>query len=716
MHPLIGICGGALLTLAAAWSLGRAAWRFRAPHWTLALASGAPLLSLLLFALLAAGRAAPGAVLGLCGLAAALLLVKRPAFVRPPRPHWSALAFIPFLALYLVNALAPEIQPDAVTYHLGLVAEWVRRGAFAARIGFYDLLPLGAETLFFPAVLAGGFSSAKLVHLALLGATVPLLVRIGARLGLERGAALAAAGLYFLAPVAGVAGTAAYNDAALVFFSLAVFALLLEDHAAPDDELMLHAGLAAGFCYAIKMTGIVAAAGLLAWLLWRRRWRAAALASSAALVSVAPWMLRNLALTANPLAPLGNRLFPNDAFHAFNEEFLARYLSDYGGLSWAAIPRALGLDGAALQGLIGPVVLLLPLALLALRKPAGRAVLGASFVLLLPWMRNIGARFFLPAFALLAVALCLVLGRRLAPLLLCLHAALSWPAVLNLYSSPNAWRLHGLPWQAALRLVPEEKYLEQHLAEYRFTRLVARHLRDGEPLLDLHALPFAYLNTVPTGPLSSTRFDNIVQALDLAYGPAPERLYPVECRFPLQFARAVRWRLEEPYPGPWSITEVAVRRRGAALPVSRNWLLSAWPEAGDAWLAIDQNRATRWSTWEDARPGMYWQLTFDRPTPIDAATALLPNFPRASLAGVYVQGLDRQWRKVSGTAEIGVPWRVFYKRAAMRFVRQQGFRWIAVHVGGEGHGLTGESLASLKEAWGLDLVARDGHLALFRLR
>jgi hypothetical protein len=716
LHPLIGIAAGALLTIAAVLSLGRLAWRFRPPHWTSALASGAPLLSLAIFALLSAGHASSRLVLSLCLLAASPLFFRPPRLARPVWPHWSAVAFLPFLVLYLANALAPEIQPDAVTYHLGLVAGWIRTGGFASRIGFYDLLPLGAETLFFPATLAGGYSAAKLVHLAFLCASVPLIVRLGLRLGLDRRTALAAAGLYALAPAAGAAGAAAYNDAALVFFSLAAFALLVEDASQPSDEFMLHAGLAAGFCYAIKVTGALSVAALLAWLLWRRRWRGAALASAGALVSTAPWMLRNLLLTANPIAPLGNRIFPNDAFHAFTETALARYLSDYGGLPWTHIPHALGLDGAALQGLIGPVIFLLPLSLLALRGRAGRAVLAAAFVLLLPWTRNIGARFFLPGFALLALALCIALPPRLAPLLLCLHAALSWPSVLDRYSNPAAWRLHGIPWQAALRLVPEEKYLEQHLAEYRLTRLAAQKLRDNEPLLDLHGLPFAYLNTVPTGPLSSAQFDNIVQTLNLAYGAEPERLYPFECRFPLQFARAIRIRLEQPCGGPWSIAEVQLQRRGAEVPVSRNWLLSAWPEPGDAWLAIDRNRATRWFTWEAARPGMFWQLTFDRPIPIDGATALLPGLPRRALVGVYVQGLDRQWRDVSTRARTGPPWRVFYKRAAMRSIRQQGFRWIATHIGGEGHGPTGESLASLPEAWDVELAARDGDLALFHLR
>jgi hypothetical protein len=621
----------------------------------------------------------------------------------------------PFALLYLVHSLTPEIQPDAATYHLGLAAEWARNGRLASRIGFYDLLPLGMETIFFPAVLAGGFSAAKLVHLFLLGATVPLMTRIGAQLGLDRTAALAAAGIYALAPVTGISGTAAYNDAALVFFSLAAFALLLEDARTPSGTLLFHAGLAAGFCYAVKITGLLVPAALILWLLFRKRWHRAALAAAASSLSLAPWMLRNLLLTGNPLAPLANRLFPNDAFHAFNEAALASYLSDY-GLHWSRIPWALAVDGTSLQGLFGPVIFLLPVALLALRKPAGSALLAAAFVLLLPWTRNVGARFLMPAFALLALALVLALPRRAAPLLLAVHALFCWPAMLDRYAGKAAWRLHGFPWQAALRIEPEAHYLAAHLGEYRFTRLAAARLPDNEPLLDLCALPFAYLNTVPTGPLSSAQFDNIVQALNSSDGASPDRQYPLRCRFPLRFVRAVRLRLAEPFPAPWSITEVEFHRRGAVIPVSPRWLLSASPEPGDAWLAIDRNRATRWSTWEHGRPGMEWQVTFDRPAPIDGAMLTLPNFPRLHLGTLEAQGLDRNWRNINSSCQIGTPARVFHRRAAMRFVKQQGFHWIAARIGGGGHGATAESLAALSQAWGVEIVLREGDLALFRIR
>ncbi len=720
MPSLLAIAGGAALVLAASAALGRLAWRFRAPHSVYYLSSGVPLLSLCFFALLNTGKATPPIALALCSATAALIFLRRPGLARPTLPHWSALAFLPFFVFYLVHAFAPEIQPDAVTYHLGLVSDWIRNAAISHRIGFYDLLPLGLESVFFPAVLAGGFSAAKLVHFALLCATVPLIVRLGHLLGLDRPQSLAAAGLYVFSPVVGISGSAAYNDAALVFFSLAAFALLLEDAAAPRQALLFHAGLAAGFCYAIKITGAVAVAGLLGWLLWKRRWRGSLWAALAAALSIAPWMLRGFLLTGNPLAPLANRIFPNDFFHAFNEEVLARYLSDYGGLAWHRIPWSLAIDGATLQGLYGPLLLLLPLALFALRKPAGRALFAAALILALPWTRNIGARFFMASFALLAIALVLALPRRLAPALLLLQAILCWPNTLDLYSNPNSWRLRGFPWEAALRIEPEQHYLARSLPDYPFTRNVALHLRDNEPLLDLTALPFAYLNTVPTGPLSSAQFDNIVQTLNSAYGEAPERLYPVHCRFPLTFARAARVRLNEPLPGSWSITEVSVERNGARLPVSRNWLLSASPSPGDAWLAIDGNRATRWHSLHNGQPGMFWELRFDRPIPIDGLSLILPNFPRTNLATIEIQNIARQWIPVSQgaemKAEIGVPWRMFYRHAAIRFLKHQGFRWIAARLGTDGHGPTAESLVSLREAWGVDVAVRNDDLVLLRLR
>jgi len=86
---------------------------------------------------------------------------------RPVKLAFGAVLAV-FGVFYLVHAMAPEIQPDATTYHLGLVREWLRLGGFPARAGFYEMLPQGLEMLFTPAYAIGRHSAAKLVHFGFL--------------------------------------------------------------------------------------------------------------------------------------------------------------------------------------------------------------------------------------------------------------------------------------------------------------------------------------------------------------------------------------------------------------------------------------------------------------------------------------------------------------------------------------------------------------------
>jgi hypothetical protein len=708
---MAAILAGAVLVLLAAAGAGRLAWRGPAPHWTLALASGAPLVSLALFVLLTLGGAFPAIVLTGCAASALALVRARPRWSWPAWPAWT---LAPFFVYYLIHALAPEIQPDAAGYHLGLVAAWARTHGFVFENGFYDILPAGLETLFLPAFMLGAHSAAKLVHFAFFCATFPLISRIGERFGLSPAQRVAAAGLYLLTPVAAVAGTSAYNDTAAVFFPLAVFALLLEDHAKPGSTLLFHAGLAAGFCYAVKSPGLVVVAGALGWILYRRRWHGALAFSAGAGISLLPWMGRALWLAGNPLAPLASAIFPNDAFHLSSEQALGAYLRSYDGLGWTAIPWALGIDGARLQGLVGPLVFFLPLALLAARKPAGRALLCATAVLLVPWTQNIGARFLLPALALAALALVYGLPRRAALILLLAQAVVCSPFAVERYSQRGAWRLRGWPWRAALRIEPEATYLEKNLFEYSLVRKLSARLQPGERVLDFYGLPFAYLNAVPTGPQSTREFDDLARAFDMAAQPIPGGLRTWNARFSPRFARAVRVRLERTFPGEWSIAEVRVKRQGVPLAISKNWFLRAWPEPADAALAIDGARATRWFTFQPAQPGMHWELRFDRPQPIDEVVATLPDHPDPDVAAIYLQGLDRRWSRAS--TAIGPLLRRTFRDGATRFADARGFRWIVVPIGSGGRGQLGVSFDQLPEAWGVEKVAQTEGLALFHIQ
>jgi 4-amino-4-deoxy-L-arabinose transferase-like glycosyltransferase len=77
----------------------------------------------------------------------------------------------------------------------------------------------------------GRHAAAKMVEFSFFVATLPLIFRVGRRLGASDLACLVAAVFYFCAPVAGITGSSSYNDAAGVFFLLAAFYQLLGDPA-----------------------------------------------------------------------------------------------------------------------------------------------------------------------------------------------------------------------------------------------------------------------------------------------------------------------------------------------------------------------------------------------------------------------------------------------------------------------------------------------------
>lgn len=710
MHPLFGILGGAGLTLAACLGLGRAAWR-RAPHWTLQLASGSALLATLLFLLLVLRWAHPAVIAPLC------LAVSAPLWrgLKLPKPGVRAWLLAPAAAYglyYLIHALAPEIQPDAAGYHLGLVADWARQRGMSPRIGFYELLPLGLEVIFYPAFLLGGHSAAKLAHFGYFLATIPLMGWIGQKIGLNSSAAFCASGLYFLTPVAGIAGTCAYNDAAAAFFPLAAFGALL--CAGETRQAFFHAGLAAGFAYAVKMPGAAAAAGSLLWSLARGGRRAALLCLAGAALCAGPWLARNAILTGNPLAPLGNRIFSNDHFHPQSERHLAQKLATYDGVTPFRVLHALAWDGTDLQGLIGPALFLLPLSLVAARRARGRLLLAAALLLLLPWTRNIGARFLLPSLPFFFLAFASVAGSRGMATLLLLQAVAVSPWALERYAGEHAWRLRGLPWRAALRLEPEAEFLRRTLFEYPFAEKAAP-LVNEERLLDLYGLPSSYMRTVPLGPLSSAEFDNAVIFLGAAAAPRPERTVVLQATLPGRLYRAVRIRLEKDWPGMWSVHDLMLEWRARRIRPSSRWLLDADPNPGDAFLALDQNPGTRWFTWDNGRAGAWLQITFDRPRPLDTVLLRTIDAPPLPPVSLWAQDTRSQWRDFTPQWRRVTTERRFWRRQVTEYLHRRGIRWIAAPLWGEGYGRVGRSMRDQPSAWGVRLAVAERGLALFRI-
>ena len=725
---LFPILFGAFFTLAVAWMLGNICLRRLPVPAAIALAVGAAAESSVVFLLLVCGvgNRVSFIILGAVCLALFWRLgrgaarLADPAQARADRVSiylaGAALAF--YGALYLVNALAPELEPDARMYHLGLTSEYVRLGGFPSRVGFYEMLPQGLEMLFVPAFAFGRHSAARLVHCAFLLATVPLMWRIGRRLGLPEAAALAAAALYFCAPIAGITGTSAYTDAGGVFFTLSTFYLLLVWRDARDTRYLAVAGITAGFCYAIKFPGGLVAVLALVFVAAVERGisvRRLALLAGAALAVAAPWILRDAIMTGNPVAPLFNGIFPNPYFHLSTERDLAASLGSLWGVPPWRVPYEL-IVGGIFGGMIGPVFFALPLGLLALRKPAGRLCWLAAALLALPWFWNTGARFLMPALPFLALVLAMALVMALPrPVLwasVAVQAVACWPQVFALYHPGYAWRLERIPWRAALRIQSERDYLESVLPAYGVARLVQDNTKPGSRIFSLISVPEAYTDREVLEFWHSAQAEQLLDTLRVAAQNDP--VYDVRADWDPRPLGGVRIRVPRASPVEWQIHEITLYSGEYPVSAGPEWELRAWPNEWELPLAFDGNPATRWRTWEPIQAGMYVEVDFDRALTLSGAVMTSPTAAYGLPFEFYGREGDG-WHLLTSRPVVTEKHLGDVRMAATKAVQRAGFGYILAYNSNEGNGALSAAMVGHEMEWGLEKTAQIGPAVLFRI-
>ncbi len=724
---LPAILFGAFFSLSLAWMLGRICLhRLPAPR-TITLAAGAVVESVIVFLLLLAGIANWIAFLLLGAVCLAIVIWLRPGAPSLADPsnapadrvslYLAGSILAVYCLLYLVNALAPELEPDAIAYHLGLTSEYVRLGGFPNRIGFYEMLPQGLEMLFVPAFAFGRHSAARLVHCAFLLASVPLLWRIARRLGLSDNIALAASVLYFCAPVAGISGTSAYTDAGGVFFALAAFYLLLVWRDTQDARYLLPAGLTAGFCYAIKFPGVMTVVLAVAFLLLtaRRRafWRPLLLLTVPALAMAAPWVLRDLLLTGNPVAPLFNRWFPNPYFRLSMERELAATLSSFHGLPpWRVIYELL--TGGSFQGNLGPAFVLFPLALLSLRSRAGRLCCLAAACLALPWFWNTGARFLMPALPFLALALLMPLPRPVLWAAVVFQAVLCWPQIVGLYHPVYTWRLQRIPWRAALRVQSEPDYLSGLINEYPVACMIENYTRPGDRIFSLIAVGRAYTDRETLEYWHSAQAEALADTLRQGLVPN-DSLFDVRTDWPVRPISGIRIRVPQSSPVEWQIHDILLYAGDYPIYASPQWQLRGWPNEPELPLAFDRNRATFWASWQPIRAGMYVEADFDRPQLLSGVlmTSVDPLF---HVPFEFYTRENGHWRFITNQPALTARTLGDVRMSATHALLSAGFRYILAYTAGGGNGPLAADMAAHEAQWGLERTADYGPIVLFRIK
>ena len=690
--------------------------------------TGAACLSALTFLLCSLHLAYKGVfiVLGLAAIAAAVRYRLRRGDSLPPLPTaWRWLFAGPFAAftlLYVLNAAAPEYSPDGASYHLGIIARYVRAHGFVPiTTNIYADLSMGVELLFLPAFQIGRHSAAALVHLSFLAALALGIFTYGRRAGLPTAGA-AAALLVYSSPVIGIDGTSAYVDVATACIIFTLFALLqlwMDD--AVGDGALVPIGILAGFAFAAKYTACVAVPYALGCVLWKQ-WRCGrpllkpvVLVAACAALWIAPWLIKNWVVIGNPVAPLFNQFFPNPYVRISFEKDYAAWLRHYDVADKRQIPLEVTLRGQALVGLLGPGFLLAPLAVLGLGNSAGRRLLLAALVFASTYPANIGTRFLIPAvpFAALGITLALYRLHRWLPAVVLLPAVACWPDFLQRYCAQYAWRLDTIPWRAALRLIPEDEFLKDHLPSYPTTRAIDRFVPLGGKVLALSPIPEAYTSREVLVSYQGGR--NLVLR-DIYYaglipGNAPNGRR--RFHFPPERLEAIRLRqTERGEDEEWNIAELRVFLRETEIRLDPRWHVSAQPNPWDTDLALDRSPVTRWKTWQAIEPGMWFEVKFGEPETIDS---MLLEFTRDHWkARLKLEGKapGGNWKLLSAQPEESdaLP-PEGTRRAAMVKLKEFGITHLTAFDTDYGSA----DLQAKTAEWGITKLFDYGGLALYRL-
>jgi len=405
---------------------------------------------------------------GALGLPAALAALRRrgagarPLRFRPSPAQW---AIAVALALPLLAVFVPLYGWDALTYHLALPERFLREGSLAfSRFSLFTTVPLLTEMLYTLALALDGPALAKALHLELAALLLLALAASAGRHG--RRAELFAVLCLLACPLFLWETGVVYSDLPLALVCVLALDAATQWERSGDRALVLRAALLCGLAAAIRYQGAAVALALGAAVVFgggrplRQRLAFAAALAAGALACLAPWLLRNLAATGDPLARAAfDPVFLSQmaAFHesvGMGRGFFALLAAPW-NLTFRTSPDVYtGSFGFQ----IGPLYFVALLFGLAggLRRPEAALPLRAALVLFVAWFSSSQeARFLFPTLVALSLAgavgwerLLASSGRSARALLLAL------PLAAALANQVDFWNRSGATWRAALGDLP----------------------------------------------------------------------------------------------------------------------------------------------------------------------------------------------------------------------------------------------------------------------
>ncbi len=226
------------------------------------------------------------------------------------RPWLCALVGLPLLAA-LWACLVPPSQYDALVYHLALPQDYLRAGRLYAPPGIvYAHFPQNGEMLFTLALSLGSDLLAQMY--AWLGAALSVLwlLTFGRRL---TKAAPWAAVLVATNTAVLLLSSIAYVETLVMLWTTGALLAFAASGEGEDRGLLLLSAVFTGLALGAKYYAGLLAAALALRLLWRGRWKPAALFTAVVTALFAPWLVKNWLLVGNPVFPFLYKVFPATA-------------------------------------------------------------------------------------------------------------------------------------------------------------------------------------------------------------------------------------------------------------------------------------------------------------------------------------------------------------------------------------------------------------------
>jgi hypothetical protein len=439
-------------------------------------------------------------------------------------------------------------------------------------------------------------------------------------------------------------------------------------------------------------------------------------AACAALV-IAPWLLKNWIYLHNPVAPFFNRQFPNPYVMTGFEDIYRKMMAMYHLKSRWEIPMQVTTYGSV-SGLLGPVFLLAPLGLLALRRKEGRHLWLAALVFSGNYFSNIAARFLIPPMPFVALALALALSAvpRMAVAVAVLSAVLSWPAVVPRYAHGDAWRLLRIPWREALRIRPEEGYLERRLEHYGVDRLIERTTAPGSTVFTFVPIPEAYTSRHIRVEYQSASNQIAGKILWTAAAPEYAPTWRLRFRFPRQTLRGLRVvqtnRGANGGEDRWSIHEFRIYQGERELPRAAEWRVTAQPYPWSIQDAFDNSLVTFWMCGETLKPGQFVEVDFQGGQTADSV--VLEAAPNQWAARLKLEGQDAagRWQLLASAATPGdAPRPLGLRRAVAAELKRRGIDYLLVFDTDNG----ASDLRLNADLWGMRAVGDYKGARLYQL-